>query len=116
MAERKCYQVERRAPPEKAKYLMRGIPLEEDLSVFARTQVAYLARPTSKNKAIAVLAMRVVLERARPPFTTKLRAGVVREYVQRILDENDFARSLACWRKPGILQNWPMYKDTGLLD
>ena len=94
---------------------MKGVNLEEDLSVFAKAQAAYTASPTSKNKAIAVLAMRLVLERARVPFTTKKRAIAVREYIQKIAQDDALARAMAGWPKPGIESNWPIYFDTGLL-
>ena len=115
LAEREYNKVGSRASETEKGNNMNGIPLEEDLSIFARAQKAYTARATSKNKAIAILAMRVVIERARPPFTTKPRAAVIREYVQRIIDEPEFCRSLACWRTPGVALNWPDYKDTGLI-
>ena len=94
---------------------MKGVNLEEDLSVFAKAQVAYTANPTMKNKAILVLSMRVVLERARVPFTTKERAVRVRCYLKQIQDNKNLAVAMASWAKPGIKSNWPQYEDTGLL-
>lgn len=41
------------------------IPLEDDLRVFARAWLAYKAAPVQRNLAVAVLAERVLFERAR---------------------------------------------------
>lgn len=94
---------------------MRGVPLEEDLSVYARAWLEYKARPSKRTKAVAVLALRLVIERARVPFTTKARAQFVRDYVKRIQTDKNLAWALAEWPKPTITQTWPAYVDTGLL-